>query len=137
MDKEKTYTVSSAESELKKLRKAREKKLAQIKAMTLALKEDNLRIKELESIYDHLCKERLQNAMKTVIFKEKDLSAGQVMKYMQMIQSLGKDVDRLDMNRTIQMIRNSLDQDGKEPSMGEHSPSGNGSSLPVKEDKHG
>lgn len=101
---EKQYTLKSAKSELAKLQKAKECKTAKIQQLRAEVKETNARIKELEAIYDTLCRENLQQQIAAVWFKEQKLSAEQIKKFLEISRHLHDKIDTLDVFTIVQAI---------------------------------
>lgn len=110
MDNEKAYTLKSVQSELKKLKKSRDKKREKIQELTSGLKADSKRIKELESIYDKLFHEDLQRQIATVWFKENKMTGEQIAKFLELSTKIHDRLDVLDVATVVKAITQVCDK---------------------------
>lgn len=110
MDKEKVYTLKSAQSELKKLQAAREKKRNTIKKLTDGLKEDAKKIKELEKICDRLTKESLQEQIAIKWFKERSMTGDEVSQFLELGVQLHDKLPVLDVATIVQAVTQFYDK---------------------------
>lgn len=110
MDKEKVYTLKSAQSELKKLQAAREKKRTTIKKLSDGLKEDAKRIKELEKICDRLTKESLQEQIAIKWFKERSMTGDEVSQFLELGVQLHDKLPVLDVAAIVQAVTQFYDK---------------------------
>lgn len=103
-DKEKQYTLKSVKSELARLEKSRQSKNEKIQQLRAELKEINVKVKELESIYDTLYHEDLQRQIAEVWFKEQKLSGDQIVKFLEISKHLYDKIDLLDITTVVQAV---------------------------------
>lgn len=103
-EKEKTYTLKSAQSELERLEKSRAKKKQKIQDLTAELKEINAKVKELEGIYDMLYHEDIQRQIASLWFKEKKMTGEQIAKFLELSTQIHDKIDILDLTTVVQAI---------------------------------
>lgn len=108
---EKDYTVKSVQSELTKLKKAMEKKMAALSQLKSEIKADKKRFKELLSIFNDLCQEDLQRQIAEVWFKEQKLTGEQVQKFLELSKQLHGKIDQLDVNTVVQAVESTCVQE--------------------------
>ena len=103
-ENEKVYTLKSVQSEIAKLEKSRLKKKEKISNLTAELKADNMKMKELEKIYDELYHEDLQQKIAKLWFKEEKMTKEQIEKFLELSKNIHDKIDSLD----VQTIVNSV-----------------------------
>lgn len=103
-DEVKTYTLKSVQSEIAKLEKSRQKKKEKISNLTVELKADNTKMKELEKIFDDLYHESLQQKIATLWFKEEKMSAEQVEKFLELSKQIHDKIDTLDVQTIVNAV---------------------------------
>lgn len=104
MNDEKTYTLKSIRSEIAKLEKSRQKKKEKISILTAELKADNIKMKELEKIFDDLYHEDLQQKIATLWFKEEKMSTEQVEKFLELSKQIHDKIDILDVQTIVNAV---------------------------------
>ncbi|MDE6707613.1 MAG: hypothetical protein K2K06_06225 [Oscillospiraceae bacterium] len=95
---EKTYTLRSVQRELEKLEKSKEKKKEKIKSLTEEIKSENIKIKELETIYDKLYHEDLQRKISDAWFKHGNITGEQIIKILELSKQIQDKIDILDVD---------------------------------------
>lgn len=109
MDEEKKYTVRSAEAELNKLRKVRDRNLEKIRELNAVVKENNESIKELEKIYDRLVSEQLQEEVRTRWFAGDRFSKPTIRKFLEISEHLNGRLENFDTELLVQKLDAFLD----------------------------
>ena len=107
---EKPRTLSSVRRELKKLEKSREQKKKQIKSLTEEMKAENVKIKELEAVYDELYHEDLQKQISNAWFKKGGLTGEQIEKMLKLSKQIKDKIDILDVDTVVQAINTAYEQ---------------------------
>lgn len=113
-EKEKTYTMKSAQSELARLEKSRDKKKEKLQQLTAELKETNAKIKELEGIYDTLYHEDLQRKIASVWFKEQKMTGEQIAKFLELSTQIHDKIDILDVATVVRAVTHVYDAQKRE-----------------------
>lgn len=103
-ENEKVYTLKSVQSEIAKLEKSRLKKKEKISNLTAELKADNMKMKELEKIYDELYHENLQQKIATLWFKEEKMTKEQIEKFLELSKNIHDKIDVLDVQTIVNAV---------------------------------
>ena len=104
MENEKDYKLKSVNTELKKARRALEKKQQRMQELSLAIKADTKRIKELESISKRLDQEELQQQVNEVWFREQKLSHKQIRLYLELSRRFGSRIEGVDLDKAERLL---------------------------------
>ena len=103
-ENEKVYTLKSVQSEIAKLEKSRLKKKEKISNLTAELKADNMKMKELEKIYDELYHEDLQQKIAKLWFKEEKMTKEQIEKFLELSKNIHDKIDSLDVQTIVNAV---------------------------------
>ncbi|MDE6425324.1 MAG: hypothetical protein K2K89_04190 [Ruminococcus sp.] len=103
-ENEKVYTLKSVQSEIAKLEKSRLKKKEKISNLTAELKADNVKMKELEKIYDELYHENLQQKIANLWFKEEKMTKEQIEKFLELSKNIHDKIDSLDVQTIVNAV---------------------------------
>ena len=101
---EKTYTLKSVQKELERLEKSRKQKKEKVRTLTEEIKSKNVKIKELESIYDRLYHENLQKQIADAWFKNGSMTGEQVAKILELSRQVQDKIDILDVDTVVNAI---------------------------------
>ncbi|MCM1315487.1 MAG: hypothetical protein NC205_06340 [Prevotella sp.] len=103
-ENEKVYTLKSVQSEITKLEKSRLKKKEKISNLTAELKADNVKMKELEKIYDELYHDDLQQKIAKLWFKEEKMTKEQIEKFLELSKNIHDKIDVLDVQTIVNAV---------------------------------
>ena len=103
-ENEKVYTLKSVQSEIAKLEKSRLKKKEKISTLTAELKADNMKMKELEKIYDELYHDDLQQKIAKLWFKEEKMTKEQIEKFLELSKNIHDKIDVLDVQTIVNAV---------------------------------
>lgn len=107
---EKPRTLNSVRRELQRLEKSKEDKKKKIKTLTEEIKAENVKIKELEAVYDELYHEDLQKQISNAWFKKGGLSGGQIEKILKLSKQIKDKIDILDVDTVVQAVNTAYEQ---------------------------
>ena len=113
---EKSYTLRSAKSELRKLENARENRKQAIKRLQAELRDLNQRIKQMTALVDDLAQEELHR--KILMTFNKKMTPEQVSKALDLIQKVNGDLDAISVDQIAEIVHSAA-EDAREKEMSE------------------
>ena len=117
---EKPYTLKRAKAELKRLEKSRTQKKETIKKLTEEMKAENVKIKELEAIYDKLYHEELQRKIADAWFKKGGMTGEQIEKFIQLSGQIKEQINLLDVETAVRAIHTACEKQEQNRKITDH-----------------
>lgn len=101
---EKNYTLRSVTNEIEKTRKSIDSKQENIKKLTVEIKTEKKKLKELEHIYTTLHNESLQRQIATAWFKDKTMTPEQIEKFLELSMKIQDKIDILNVSDMVDAV---------------------------------
>lgn len=101
---EEKHTLKSVQSEIKRLKAARQKKTEKIDSMRAEIRELDVRLRELAKQEEQLCQEEMQRQFMAMFPKGTKLTSEQMQKFMTIGKHVIEKIDILDTDAAAQAI---------------------------------
>lgn len=107
---EKSYTLKSVQTEIKRMKKALENKQSEIKKLSEEIKTDKKSLRELEGIYTTLYQESLQKQIASAWFKGNKMTGEQIKKFLELSTQISDKIDCLDVVDMVDAVNNAYNE---------------------------